>query len=164
MRRQDRARGALYGLAIGDALGMPTQLLSRQQIVDRWGPLLTGFEAAPDDHEIAAGMPAGAVTDDTEQAVLLGRLLVAGRGRVDPGELAAALLAGSARWPRAGRSTSSAPRPDGRCRRWRTGPRRPRRAGTATPTAPRCGLPRSASLRPRTIGRPWSTRYSRRAW
>jgi ADP-ribosylglycohydrolase len=92
VRRQDRARGALYGLAIGDALGMPTQLLSRQQIVDRWGPLLTGFEAAPDDHPIAAGMPAGAVTDDTEQAVLLGRLLIAGRGRVEPGELATALL------------------------------------------------------------------------
>ena len=92
MRRQDRARGALYGLAIGDALGMPTQLLSRPQIVERWGPLLTGFEAAPDDHPIAAGMPAGAVTDDTEQAVLLGRLLVDGGGRVDPAELAAALL------------------------------------------------------------------------
>ena len=92
MRPQDRARGALYGLAIGDALGMPTQMLSRRQIVDRWGPLLTGFEAAPGDHPIAAGMPAGAVTDDTEQAVLLGRLLVAGQGRVDPGELAAALL------------------------------------------------------------------------
>ncbi|HEY5400207.1 MAG TPA: ADP-ribosylglycohydrolase family protein [Trebonia sp.] len=92
MRRQDRARGALYGLAIGDALGMPTQLLSRRQIVDRWGPMLTGFEAAPDDHPIAAGMPAGAVTDDTEQAVLLGRLLVDGGGRVDPGALATALL------------------------------------------------------------------------
>src|ERR1700722_16454682 len=37
-------------------------------------------------------MPAGAVTDDTEQAVLLGRLLIDGDGRVDPGELAAALL------------------------------------------------------------------------
>ena len=71
---------------------MPTQMLSRREIVDRWGPLLTGFEAAPDDHPIAAGMPAGAVTDDTEQAVLLGRLLVAGQGRVDPGELATALL------------------------------------------------------------------------
>jgi len=93
VRRQDRARGALYGLAIGDALGMPTQLLSRQQIVDRWGPLLTGFEAAPDDHEIAAGMRAGTVTDDTEQAVLLGELLVRGNGTVDPDELAAALLA-----------------------------------------------------------------------
>jgi ADP-ribosylglycohydrolase len=92
VQRQDRARGALYGLAIGDALGMPTQLLSRRQIVDRWGPLLTGFESAPDDHPIAAGMPAGAVTDDTEQAVLLGRLLVANRGRIDPGELATALL------------------------------------------------------------------------
>jgi ADP-ribosylglycohydrolase len=92
VRQQDRARGALYGLAIGDALGMPTQLLSRPQIVERWGPMLTGFEAAPDDHPIAAGMPAGAVTDDTEQAVLLGRLLVDGGGRVDPGELAAALL------------------------------------------------------------------------
>ena len=92
MRAKDRARGALYGLAIGDALGMPTQMLSRRQIVARWGPLLTGFEAAPDDHPIAAGMPAGAVTDDTEQAVLLGRLLVADHGRVDPGDLAAALL------------------------------------------------------------------------
>ena len=89
----ERARGALYGLAIGDALGMPTQLLSRPEIVARWGPLLTGFEPAPDRHPIAAGHPAGAITDDTEQAVLLGRLLVAGRGTVHPGDLAAALVA-----------------------------------------------------------------------
>jgi ADP-ribosylglycohydrolase len=87
----DRARGALYGLAIGDALGMPTQMLSRQQITARWGPLLGGFEPAPPGHPIAAGMPAGAVTDDTEQAVLLGRLLL--NGPVDPRELAAALVA-----------------------------------------------------------------------
>jgi ADP-ribosylglycohydrolase len=90
---QDRARGALYGLAIGDALGMPTQLLSREQIIDRWGPLLTGFEPAPPDHPVAAGMPAGAVTDETEQAVLVGRLLLS--GRVDPGELADAVRAGT---------------------------------------------------------------------
>ena len=83
-----RARGALYGLAIGDALGMPTQLLSRPQIVARWGPLLTGFEPAPDGHPIAAGHQAGVITDDTEQAVLLGRLLVAGHGRIGPRELA----------------------------------------------------------------------------
>jgi ADP-ribosylglycohydrolase len=87
-----RARGALYGLAIGDALGMPTQLLSRAEIRARWGELLTGFEPAPPGHPIAAGMPAGAVTDDTEQAVLLGRLLVRGHGTIDPNEFASALV------------------------------------------------------------------------
>ena len=92
-----RARGALYGLAIGDALGMPTQMLSRAEIVRRWGPLLPGFEPAPPGHPIAGGMPAGAVTDDTEQAILLARLLVKGRGTIDPHELAAALT----EWERA---------------------------------------------------------------
>ncbi|MGH3194874.1 MAG: ADP-ribosylglycohydrolase family protein [Streptosporangiaceae bacterium] len=91
-----RARGALYGLAIGDALGMPTQMLSRAEIRDRWGELLPGFEPAPPGHPIAAGLPAGAITDDTEQAVLLGRLLVKGNGTVDPRELAEALV----RWER----------------------------------------------------------------
>jgi len=92
-----RAQGALYGLAIGDALGMPTQMLSRAEIVRRWGPLLPGFEPAPPGHPIAGGMPAGAITDDTEQAVLLARLLVKGRGTIDPHELAGALT----EWERA---------------------------------------------------------------
>jgi ADP-ribosylglycohydrolase len=87
-----RARGALYGLAIGDALGMPTQMLPREEIRERWGGLLRGFEPAPPRHPIAAGMPAGAITDDTEQAVLLGRLLVRGHGMIDPRELAEALV------------------------------------------------------------------------
>ena len=91
MDTADRARGALYGLAIGDALGMPTQMLSRADIVRRWGPLLPGFEPAPPGHPIAANRPAGSVTDDTEQAVLLARLLVKGHGAVEPRELAWAL-------------------------------------------------------------------------
>ena len=90
---------------------MPTQMLSRAEIRSRWGSLLPGFEPAPPGHPIAAGMPAGAVTDDTEQAILLGRLLVKGHGTVDPRELATALVAGSATWPNEARSTSSAPPP-----------------------------------------------------
>ena len=93
MSAADRARGALYGLAIGDALGMPTQLLSREQITARWGPLLTGFEPAPPGHPIAAGLPPGAVTDDTEQAVLLARMLVKDQGVPSAGDWAAALIA-----------------------------------------------------------------------
>jgi ADP-ribosylglycohydrolase len=91
-----RARGALYGLAVGDALGMPTQHLSRQEIRARWGDRLRGFEPAPPGHPIAGGLPAGSVTDDTEQAVLLARLLVQGGGAVDPRQLAQALV----RWER----------------------------------------------------------------
>lgn len=87
-----RAAGALYGLAIGDALGMPTQSLPRALIVDRYGEVIDGFHPAPDDQPLAAGMPAGSITDDTEQAILLGRLVVSSDGRVDGRELAQQLL------------------------------------------------------------------------
>jgi ADP-ribosylglycohydrolase len=93
MIMENHSTATLYGLAIGDALGMPTQMLSRCEIVARWGGLVSGFEPAPPGHPIAAGLPAGSVTDDTEQAVLLGRLLVSGGGVVEPGDLAAALIA-----------------------------------------------------------------------
>jgi ADP-ribosylglycohydrolase len=87
-----RALAALTGLAIGDALGMPTQSLPRKEIQARYGTL-TGFLPGPPDQPIAPNMPAGSVTDDTEQAVLLGRLLVEGDGRIDPNRLAAELIA-----------------------------------------------------------------------
>ncbi|MGC9668654.1 ADP-ribosylglycohydrolase family protein [Planosporangium sp. 12N6] len=89
--RHDRALGALTGLALGDALGMPTQLLTREAIRARYG-VLTWFVDAPDDNEISRGTPAGRVTDDTDQAVIVGRLLVEGTGRVDPRRLADELL------------------------------------------------------------------------
>src|SRR6266567_4512047 len=80
-RATERAAGALYGLAIGDALGMPTQSLPRPQIVASYGPLLQTFEPAPPGHPLAAGRPVGAVTDDTEQAILLARLVIDQAGR-----------------------------------------------------------------------------------
>jgi ADP-ribosylglycohydrolase len=89
----DRALGALWGLALGDALGMPTQSLPRSGVVARFGPLLAGLEPGPPDQPLAPGLPAGSVTDDSEQALLLGELLVEGAGRVDPLRLAERLLA-----------------------------------------------------------------------
>jgi len=150
----DRARGALYGLAIGDALGMPTQLLSRQEITGRWGPLLSGFEPAPPGHPIAAGMPAGAVTDDTEQAVLLGRLLLS--GPVDPRELADALVA----WERdmAARGSLDLLGPSTRraVEAVLAGTPRRKPAPPVTRTAPRCGSPRWGSRKRRMTCRRWS--------
>lgn len=92
MSRSDRATGALLGLAIGDALGMPTQSMSREQILDRYG-FVTGFLDAAPDQPIAPSMPAGSVTDDTEQAVLVGELLVDGGGHIEPLTFARALIA-----------------------------------------------------------------------
>jgi ADP-ribosylglycohydrolase len=87
----DRALGALTGLAVGDALGMPTQAMRRADILADYGPI-TGLTAAGPRQVIAAGRPAGAVTDDTEQALLLARLLIAGDGRIDPLGFAEALV------------------------------------------------------------------------
>ncbi|MHB1596194.1 MAG: ADP-ribosylglycohydrolase family protein [Streptosporangiaceae bacterium] len=91
--RRRRAVGALTGLAVGDALGMPTQSLPRTAIRERYGDLIDGFRPGPPDHPLAAGLPAGSVTDDTEQAVILARLVIDGQGTVDSGRLAESLLA-----------------------------------------------------------------------
>lgn len=101
MRMADRAYGALLGLAIGDALGMPTQYTAREKIAERYG-ILDGFQPGPPDNFISRGMAAGRVTDDTDQAVILGEMLVAGGGHVDPEAFAQALLAWEARMIAAG--------------------------------------------------------------
>src|SRR5215210_5264155 len=87
----DRALGAFYGLAIGDALGMPTQMLQRTVVRDLFGEM-PWFAPGPDVNEISAGLPAGKVTDDTDQAVILARTLIDGGGEIDPALLAERLL------------------------------------------------------------------------
>ena len=95
--RFSRAYGALAGLALGDALGMPTQAMSPEQICAVYGRI-TGLVDGDASQPYAPGMPAGSVTDDTEQALLVASLLVRGRGSssgrvaLDAGEFAHALL------------------------------------------------------------------------
>ncbi|ATL27021.1 ADP-ribosylglycohydrolase family protein [Streptomyces formicae] len=60
---RERARGALLGLAVGDALGAPAENMKPSEIRRRWGRI-TGYVA---EH------PAG--TDDTEYAIFSGLLL-----------------------------------------------------------------------------------------
>ena len=96
--RFSRAYGALAGLALGDALGMPTQAMSPEQIRAVYGTI-TGLVDGDASQPYAPGMPAGSVTDDTEQALLIASLLVRGRGSssgrvaLDAVEFAHALLA-----------------------------------------------------------------------
>ncbi len=99
----DRALGALYGLAIGDALGMPTQELDSVRARLIIGPH-PGFRDGPVENPISHGLPAGSITDDTMQCVLIAELLVAGRGTIEPQKLADALLAWEREMVERGRS------------------------------------------------------------
>ena len=93
--RFSRAYGALAGLALGDALGMPTQAMSPQQIQTVYGHV-TGLVDGDKTQPYAPGMAAGSVTDDTEQALLIASLLLKGHGsglNLDASEFSHALLA-----------------------------------------------------------------------
>lgn len=93
--RFSRAYGALAGLALGDALGMPTQAMSPQQIQTVYGHV-TGLVDGDKSQPYAPGMAAGSVTDDTEQALLIASLLLKGHGSgltLDASEFSHALLA-----------------------------------------------------------------------
>ncbi|MDF7640671.1 ADP-ribosylglycohydrolase family protein [Bifidobacterium sp. ESL0784] len=89
---QNRAIGALQGLSLGDALGMPTQSMSKEWIESAYGEV-AGLVDATADQPIAPGMAAGSVTDDTEQALLVADLIDEGNGHIDSKRLASKLLA-----------------------------------------------------------------------
>lgn len=76
----NRALGALIGGALGDAMGMPTQLLSPAEIKADYG-FVDGFVDPAPEHPVSKGLVAGTITDDTEQTLLLASVLLkSGRG------------------------------------------------------------------------------------
>lgn len=85
-----RAQLCLQTTAYADALGMPTQDLTRQAIEAEYGFVDTLVAAGP-AQEIAHGAPAGMVTDDTEQTFILAKILIE-HGAVPPLEFAHGLL------------------------------------------------------------------------
>lgn len=69
MHLKDRFRGAVLGLAIGDALGMPVEGLSSVEIEDNFGAI-DDFIPSPD------GSEAGEWTDDTEEMLILSESII----------------------------------------------------------------------------------------
>jgi ADP-ribosylglycohydrolase len=71
---------------------MPTQSLTRAQIVEQLETILTTFYPSRPDHPFAPGLCAGTITDDTEQALILAQELVRSGGNFDVGHYAHRLL------------------------------------------------------------------------
>lgn len=74
----DRFRGCLFGGAVGDALGMPTEGYTAEEISSRFGPV-SEMLAAPEGH-FHTGLEAGQFTDDTEETLLLAESLIEASG------------------------------------------------------------------------------------
>jgi len=87
----ERAVGCLTGVAVGDAMGMPSELWSRRKVKERFGRI-EGFLPGPDDHFIVKGFRAGQFTDDTAQTLKICESIIANEGRVDPDSVARAIL------------------------------------------------------------------------
>lgn len=71
---QNKILGGLYGQALGDAFAMPAQV-HPDDTVRTFGWLET-WEDAPDDHIVHAGLPAGRITDDSEQAFSIAQKVI----------------------------------------------------------------------------------------
>lgn len=71
----DKAMGSLTGVAIGDAMGMPTTLYTPKQISKKFG-VVKDFLPAPVGHLIHNGMKAGQVTDDTEITMVVADMII----------------------------------------------------------------------------------------
>ncbi|WP_337958945.1 ADP-ribosylglycohydrolase family protein [Halococcus sp. PRR34] len=86
MGEQDRAEGALLGLACGDALGRPVEFHSPKQIDAEYGEITEMVGNG------THGKPAGTITDDTDQALCIARSL-AKQGQFDPADIAERFVA-----------------------------------------------------------------------
>lgn len=88
MIHTDKIAGAVYGLALGDALGRPTEFMSLKKIIHTYGA--TGYMPLPKD---------GKFTDDTQMTLAVGRALMTARSRV-PRELVRTITNEFIRWQR----------------------------------------------------------------
>ncbi|WP_268036729.1 ADP-ribosylglycohydrolase family protein [Algoriphagus sp. PAP.12] len=90
---QDRIQGMIVGAAIGDAMGAPTEMWSRNDIQATYGfvsSLDTMVREVSPEGIWVADLPAGGTTDDTRWKVLAGEyLLTQSSNELDPQDFAA---------------------------------------------------------------------------
>ncbi len=130
-----KIHGSLAAACIADALGAPTEELSRRQIVDAFGGYVTEFHPPLPGAPYAKGRAAAQITDDSSQMIMLAQLLINKGATLTPKDMADLLIEWSGNtdyFPHfAGPTTRARPSPARRRPRRRTprGGRGRRRAG-----------------------------------
>lgn len=84
--------GALYGMALGDAMGMPAELWGRQRVRKYFGHI-DGFLDGPAENDVAFNYKRGQFTDDTGQALVLLDSIASTEYKPDARDIARRMLA-----------------------------------------------------------------------
>lgn len=88
---RNKVLGVLYGMAIGDAMGMPPELWSRKRIIEKYGTITDFLEGDP-ENEISFQYKRGNFTDDTSQAITILDSLIETDFKVDSCNVARHIL------------------------------------------------------------------------
>jgi ADP-ribosylglycohydrolase len=89
--QKENIYGCLIGVAAGDAMGMPSSMMSPDTIKSVFKETIEDFLPAPDGHVIHQNMVAGQITDDTQQTIILADSLIEKRC-IDPQDIAWRLI------------------------------------------------------------------------
>ena len=81
--KAERILGALYGQALGDAMGMPSELWPRTRVKAHFG-WIDRFLPGPEENNAACYFQRAEFTDDTSMALCLADALLARNGQIDP--------------------------------------------------------------------------------
>lgn len=82
MSQYNRILGSLLAAAVGDAMGAATETRSTNQIIEKFGGLVSDFVAPPDD-VFARGFEKGSVTDDFSLAYCSAKTIIDAKGIID---------------------------------------------------------------------------------
>ena len=87
-----RIKGALIGCALGDAMGMPTEMWTRDKIRARYPQGVSTLMPAAEDDFFGRKMAAGSVTDDTINVVMILNSIVECKGALNAENYIEALM------------------------------------------------------------------------
>lgn len=85
-RTYNRILGTLVGVAVGDAMGMPSEMWSQKRIKDYFGEI-TDFIQSPLENEISGGFRAFETTDDSIVTMQVAQMLIETVGKPNPLDL-----------------------------------------------------------------------------
>ena len=89
---RNKILGVLYGMAIGDAMGMPPELWSRKRMLEKYGRIEDFLDGDP-ENEISYQYKRGNFTDDTSQAITILDSLIETKFVPDASNIARHILA-----------------------------------------------------------------------